>query len=91
MNSAPREALLRVPGFGTRNVRRILNIRRFHRLTASDLTKLRIPLRRSEPFIKIEGSIARELDSLHLPARFKGRAEQLSLFDAPKEARTGEF
>jgi putative DNA modification/repair radical SAM protein len=91
VNSAPKEALLRVPGFGTRNVRRILNIRRFHRLTASDLAKLRIPLRRSEPFIKIEGSMAREIDSLHLPARFKGRAEQLSLFKAPKEARTGEF
>jgi putative DNA modification/repair radical SAM protein len=91
VNTAPREALLRVPGFGVRNVKRILNIRRFHRLTASDLAKLRVPVRRSEAFITVEGSSARKLDSLHLPARFEGRAEQLSLFHAPVEARTGEF
>jgi predicted DNA-binding helix-hairpin-helix protein len=91
VNTAPREALLRVPGFGVRNVKRILKIRRFHRLTASDLAKLRILVRRSEAFITVDGSSARKLDSLHLPARFEGRAEQLSLFHAPREARTGEF
>lgn len=91
VNQAPKEALLRVPGFGVRNVTRLLKIRRFHRITVSDLAKLRIPLKRSEPFVSVEGNFARDLDSLHLPARFAGRAEQMSLFQAPSAARTGEF
>jgi putative DNA modification/repair radical SAM protein len=91
VNTAPRESLLRVPGFGVRNVKRILSIRRFHRLTASDLLKLRIPVKRSLPFIDIDGGAARELDSPVLPRRFQGRAEQLSLFEAPVSARTGEL
>ena len=92
VNTATRHALLRVPGFGVRNVKRILSIRRFHKLTAADLTKLRIPIRRSEPFITVEGSSPRQLDSLHLPARFTSPPiEQLSLFQAPILARTGEL
>jgi putative DNA modification/repair radical SAM protein len=91
VNTAPKEALLRVPGFGVTNVKRILNIRRYHRLTDEDLVKLRIPIRRAEPFIKTAGAIPRVIDSLHLPARFEGKAEQMSLFHAPVEALTGEF
>lgn len=91
VNTAGREALLRVPGFGVRNVKRILNIRRSHRLTVSDLAKLRVPVRRSNAFIAVDGNSARGIDSLHLPLRFQGRAEQLSLFQAPRAARTGEF
>ena len=91
VNSAPREALLRVPGFGVRNVKRILSVRRFRRLTAADLAKLRVPMRRAEPFIATDGSLARELDSVKLPSRFEGRAEQISLFSSRAEARTGEF
>ena len=56
-----------------------------------DLAKLRIPIRRAEPFIALDPGSARKLDSLHLPAQFSGRVEQLSLFDAPALARTGEF
>jgi putative DNA modification/repair radical SAM protein len=91
VNSAPQEVLLRVPGFGVTNVKRILKIRRHHRLTADDLVKLRIPIGRAEPFIKASGSAPQMIDSLHLPARFAGPAEQLSLFQAPVEALTGQF
>jgi putative DNA modification/repair radical SAM protein len=91
VNRAPKEALLRVPGFGVTNVKRILKIRRYHRLTVEDLVKLRIPVKRAEPFIDTAGGVVKAIDSLHLPARFQGRAEQLSLFAAPEEARTGEF
>lgn len=42
VNTAPREALLRVPGIGHRNVDRILRIRRYHRLTLDDLRKLHV-------------------------------------------------
>ncbi len=51
LNRAPRELLLRVPGLGVRNVDRILGMRRWHRLTLADLTKLRVPLAKTLPFI----------------------------------------
>src|SRR3569833_1283289 len=38
VNAASREALLRVPGIGYRNVDRILRIRRYHRLTIDNLS-----------------------------------------------------
>lgn len=91
VNTAPREALLRVPGFGVRNVKRILSVRRFRRLTASDLVKLRVPMSRAEPFIAVNGSLTRDLDAVKLPLRFRGRAEQISLFESRTGARTGEF
>ena len=51
VNRASREQLLRVPGFGVRGVDRMLKIRRYHRLTLSDLALLRIPLNRARPFV----------------------------------------
>ena len=51
LNAAPRELLLRVPGLGVRNVDRILRIRRWHRLTLADLSRLRVPLKKTLPFI----------------------------------------
>ena len=38
VNAGSREALLRVPGIGYRNVERILRIRRYHQLTLDDLS-----------------------------------------------------
>ena len=65
LNSAPRETLLRVPGLGVKNVDRILKIRRWHRLTTDDLARLRVPLKKTLPFVetadhrpKIIGEIA---------------------------------
>ena len=51
VNRAPREALLRVPGLGYRNVTRLLRIRRQQRVTLADLAKLRVTLARTKPFI----------------------------------------
>ena len=51
VNAAPREALLRVPGIGYRNVDRILRIRRYHRLTLEDLRKLHVRLKAVAPFV----------------------------------------
>jgi putative DNA modification/repair radical SAM protein len=86
VNAAPRAALLRVPGLGVRSVDRILRIRRYHRLTLDDLTRLRIPLRRAQPFLSGVGPNPRvhKLDALALPA-------QLGLFDAAASARNGEL
>lgn len=51
VNSASRESLLRVPGIGYRNVKRILSLRRHHRVTLADLAKLRVITERARPFI----------------------------------------
>ncbi|HYP14722.1 MAG TPA: putative DNA modification/repair radical SAM protein, partial [Bryobacteraceae bacterium] len=91
VNRAPKEALLRVPGFGVRNVQRILSLRRYKTVDADDLLKLRVPMQRAHNFIALTGSPARFLDSPKLVEQFTGRAEQLSLFNAPIQARSGEF
>ena len=51
INAAPREALLRVPGIGYRNVDRIVSIRRYHRLTLDDLRKLHVRLKSVTPYV----------------------------------------
>ena len=51
VNAAPREWLLRVPGLGYRNVDRILNIRRYHRLCREDLRKLHVRLKDALVFL----------------------------------------
>jgi putative DNA modification/repair radical SAM protein len=51
INTAPREALLRVPGLGARNVARILEARRHRAVRMADLARLRLPLAKIAPFI----------------------------------------
>ncbi len=60
VNTAAREALLRVPGIGYKNVDRIARIRRYHRLALEDLRKLNVRLKLVAPFV-----IAAD----HLPAK----------------------
>jgi putative DNA modification/repair radical SAM protein len=84
LHSAPRELLLRIPGLGVRNVDRVIQVRRWHRVTLHDLTRLRVSLKKVMPFI-----IAAD----HKPARVGGdvaqtinrRPSQLDLF-APDPA-----
>jgi putative DNA modification/repair radical SAM protein len=51
VNRAPREALLRVPGLGVKNVDRLLTMRRWHRASLADLARLRVPLKKIMPFV----------------------------------------
>jgi putative DNA modification/repair radical SAM protein len=81
VNRAPREMLLRVPGFGTRSVKRILDARRHRTLRYEDLTRIGCVLRHAQPFISVPGWSPRALpDDANLRARFAPPAEQLSLF-----------
>jgi len=91
VNRAPREALLRVPGLGYKNVDRILSIRRFHRLTLEDLRKLHVPVRRAQPFVVAHGSShpLMHLDREDLPAILT-RPVQLELFTTALEALSGQ-
>lgn len=86
VNAAPKEALLRVPGIGYRNVDRIVRIRRYHRLTLDDLRKLHVRLGLASQFV-----VAAD----HLPAATAGtshapEASQLDLF-AATSALTGSL
>ncbi len=102
VNKAGRGALLRIPGVGVRNVKRILAARRRGALRLVDLKRLKIAMNRALPFLVCadhspDGVL---LDSPRLDKKFRApRLTTGSLFDQPsptavaarKAARTGEF
>lgn len=53
LNTADRMLLLRIPGIGPRTVGRILALRRIARLRWSDLVRMRLPLDRIRPFVRV--------------------------------------
>lgn len=93
VNKASRELLLRVPGLGVRNVDRMIRIRRHHKLTKDDLVKLRVPWKKTSPFLITadQNPGLRDLDKLGLKKIIEPRFSQLSLFDAGTSALTGEL
>ncbi|MEM9967147.1 MAG: putative DNA modification/repair radical SAM protein [Pseudomonadota bacterium] len=80
VNKAGREMLLRVPGFGTKTVNRILTARRSGALGYDDLRRIGALVKKAQPFI-----ITRDwrpgglTDEEHLRARFAPPPEQLRL------------
>ena len=81
VNRASREMLLRVPGFGTRSVGRILATRRHRTLRYADLQRLGASLKKARAFITArDWSPGGLTDSADLRARFAPPPEQLSLF-----------
>jgi predicted DNA-binding helix-hairpin-helix protein len=79
VNRASREELLRVPGFGTKAVDRIIATRRISSIRASDLARLHIPRHKALPFIVLSDHrpAAHLLDSASLAERFRPKATQL--------------
>ncbi len=80
VNRAPRELLLRVPGFGTKTVARILAARPHRAVRYEDLIAMGANMKAAQPFITLPGWRPRLLDAPDLRARFAPPAEQLSLF-----------
>lgn len=80
VNRAPKEVLLRVPGFGTKTVTRILQTRRHRTLRYDDLMRMGANLKNARPFIHALDWRPRGLDDSDLRARFAPPPEQLSLF-----------
>ena len=80
LNTASREALLRVPGLGTKAVARILESRRHRALVHDDLKRLRIPVKKAEPFIVVADFKPTLLEAVDLRAKLTPKPEQLSLF-----------
>ena len=92
VNKASYSALLRVPGFGVRNVQRMVRIRKFHRLRLEDLAKLKANVSKARYFIitSDHNPSPSLLDGERLPDRLTA-PRQLGLFEAAEAARTGEL
>jgi predicted DNA-binding helix-hairpin-helix protein len=72
--------LLRVPGFGTRSVDRIIAARRNRALRYDDLTRMGALMTKARAFITLPGwSPGGLTDSADLRARFAAPPEQLRL------------
>ncbi|MDN4983294.1 putative DNA modification/repair radical SAM protein [Bradyrhizobium arachidis] len=79
VNRASREELLRVPGFGTKAVERIIATRRTTTIRLSDLARLHVPRNKALPFIVLSDHrpAPHRLDAAGLIERFKPKATQL--------------
>jgi putative DNA modification/repair radical SAM protein len=91
LNRADRRELLRVPGLGTRNVARLIRLRRWHAVRVDDLARLHVPLGRALPFVVAADHSPGSLpDRLDLRRRI-ARRDQFDLFAVERSARTGEL
>ncbi|PIP00194.1 putative DNA modification/repair radical SAM protein [Pleomorphomonas carboxyditropha] len=80
VNRAAKDMLLRVPGFGTRTVDRIIAARRTRALRYEDLVRMGALIKKARPFISLPGwSPGGLTDSADLRARFAPPPQQLSL------------
>jgi len=83
INRAPREALLRVPGLGTKAVAAILTSRRWRRLRLADVARLTVSVTKMRPFIVTEDWRPVMLaDRAELRPLVAPNAEQMELFAA---------
>ena len=83
VNRAPREQLLRVPGLGTKAVKRILSSRRFRVLRLDDVARLTLSISKVRPFIvTADWRPTMIIDRADLKALVVPRAKQLDLFAA---------
>ena len=80
VNRASRDMLLRVPGFGTRIVDRIIATRRNGALRYEDLVRMGALMKKAKAFVTMPGwTPAAMTDSVDLRARFAPPPQQLQL------------
>ena len=91
VNTAPLETLLRVPGIGAKSAYKIIETRKFSKISFDNLAKMRIVLKRAKHFITCGGkfygadSFAQVKYSLLLDGKSE-ISEQISMFSAPSAA-----
>ena len=81
VNRAPREQLLRIPGFGVRTVNTILKVRRYRRLRLEDILRFKVAWKRAKPFV-IAADYSPSLtllDSEQLSSYMRPQPQQLEL------------
>jgi len=80
VNRAPKEDLLRVPGFGTKIVQRILSARRNGALALEDIKRMGGRIKQASSFVIARGNTPGPmLDAADLRARFV-KPKQMELF-----------
>ncbi|MDV6332118.1 putative DNA modification/repair radical SAM protein [Asticcacaulis sp. 201] len=80
INTADKEMLLRVPGFGTKTVKAILSARRFKRLAMDDLARLKVSVKKVQAFVTASGwSPLKLIDRSDLRSLFVPEPQQLVL------------
>ena len=80
VNTASKEMLLRVPGFGVKTVQRILTTRRHRNLRYDDITRMGASMKKARAFVTAGGwSPGALTDSANLRAKFMPPPEQLTL------------
>jgi putative DNA modification/repair radical SAM protein len=83
VNRAPREALLRVPGLGTKAVDRLIRSRRWRKITLDDVARLTVSIAKMRPFIVTADWRPTLLtDRADLRSLLVRKTEQLELFAA---------
>jgi putative DNA modification/repair radical SAM protein len=84
IQTGAREELLRIPGIGARNVKRLLSLRRLQAITLEDLRRLSVAVERAKYFVITadHNPGVYELDRASLPRKLAAPAKQLSLFGA---------
>ncbi|MBB6468269.1 putative DNA modification/repair radical SAM protein [Aminobacter carboxidus] len=81
VNRADKEMLLRIPGFGTRAVERVIETRRFKRLRLEDVGRLCQSIAKVRPFIVADGwSPGASIDAMRLRETIAPKPRQLELF-----------
>ena len=83
INRAPKDALLRVPGLGTKAIAAILTARRVRRLRLEDVARLTVSIAKVRPFlIAADWTPARIDGVVDLKALVAPKIEQMELFAA---------
>lgn len=81
VNQADKRSLMRVPGFGTKTVERILKARRHKSLRYEDMLRLGAIMSKAKPFVTLlDWSPGKLTDLENLRARFAPQPEQLTMF-----------
>ena len=93
LNTAPRHALLRVPGLGVKTVDKLVQARRWQKIRLHDLARLKVSMKKILPFIEVLDHRPRrhELERDDLRLRFVPPPDQLELFPSRIETLTNEF
>jgi len=95
INKVSLEELIRIPGIGVRGAYKIINARRFKRLSFDDLKKLKISTKKAKYFIVCNGKYQKEIplykENIKLDFLKPPKTKEPSLFDIDYSAITGEI
>ena len=95
INKATKEELIRIPGIGTKGAMKIINARRFKKLTFDSLKQLKISVKNAKYFITCNGVYQKEIpmysDKIKLALNPPKIIKAPNLFDFDYSVITGEF